>query len=123
MEVADHGMDGQAGVVAGQRIGRLPESGIAHVERDELLQAAVAQHGVEQDAGLLAGAGAQLDQHVGVGRGDDVLGVRIEDRPLAAGRVVLGQPGDGIEEAAAAVVVEIHGRKRLWRGGEPGADV
>ena len=85
MEVADHGVDGQAGVVASHRIGRLPEGGVAHVERDELPQAAVAQHGVEQDPGLLAGAGAQLDQHVGVGRGGDVLGVRIEDRPLGSG--------------------------------------
>ena len=41
MEVADHGMDSQAGVLPGQGGGRLPQRGVAHVQRDEPVQAAV----------------------------------------------------------------------------------
>ena len=53
----------------------------------------------------------------------DLGGVRLEDRPLGAGRVVLGQPGDLVEQLAAAGVVEVLRRQHLRGGGEAGADV
>ena len=52
-----------------------------------------------------------------------VAGVRHEDRPLGAGRVVLGEPGDLVEQLAAALVVEPLRRQRLRRGRQPGAHV
>ena len=47
----------------------------------------------------------------------------VEDLPLAAGRVVLGQPGDLVEQLAAAVVVEPLRRQPLRLGGEAPAHV
>ena len=60
------------------------------------------RRGLEQNARLLVGAGAELDQ----GRAfrdqlADLGRVRLEDAHLAAGRVVLRQIGDAVEQAAS----------------------
>ena len=55
--------------------------------------------------------------------GDDVVGVREQDRALGAGRVVLGQPRDLVEQLRAAVVVEPLGREVLRGRGEAAAGV
>ena len=78
---------------------------------------------VEQQPRLLRRARAELDERVGLGALGDVARVLDEDRALGAGGVVLGEPGDLVEQLAAAVVVEPLRRQRLRRGGEPGAHV
>ncbi len=78
---------------------------------------------VEQDPRLLRRAGSELDERVRSARGDDVGGVRDQDRALGAGRVVLGETGDLVEELGPAVVVEPLGREVLGRRGEAAARV
>ena len=58
------------------------------------------RHGVEQDARLLRGSAAQLHQGVRT-RGRRLGSVGAEDLGFGARRVVLGKPGDLIEEIAA----------------------
>ena len=55
--------------------------------------------------------------------GDDAVGDAAQDPQLGAALVVLGQPRDPLEERGAALVVEVLGRQRLRRGGEPGEGV
>ena len=62
----------------------------------------------QQHPGLLAGPGAELDERVGLGQLGDRRGVRLEQGALGPGRVVLGELGDLLEEAAAPLVVEPH---------------
>ena len=68
---------------------------------------------VQQQPGLLRRAAADLDQRLGAGDRGDLVGVLGQDRPLGAGRVVLGQPGDLVEQLAARGVVEVLGRQCL----------
>ncbi len=74
--------------------------------------AAVAQR-VEQQAGLCRGSGAELDEGVCPRHGGDLLDATGQDGPFGAGRIVLGQTGDGIEEHASGGVVEPLGRQLL----------
>ena len=113
VEVGDDGVDRHPGVLHRQGVGRRPQGRFAHVEGHEPGQPAGGLHGVEQDPGLVAGAGAQFDQGVGLGPLGDVLGVGVEDGPFGPGRVVLRQPGDLVEQPAAPVVVEVDGRDGL----------
>ena len=57
--------------------------------------------------------GAQLDQRVGLGQLGDVARVGEQDAAFGAGRVVLGEAGDLVEQLAPAVVVEPLRRQRL----------
>jgi len=56
------------------------------------------REGVQQDPGLLARPAPELDQGGGAACGGDLACVFGEDRVLASERVVLGQPGDLIEQ-------------------------
>ncbi len=125
VEVADDGVDVEAVVVVGQPGRGGPEELVAHVERQVAPQRSVDGHGVEQQAGLVAGPGPQLDQGVGQGQPGDGRGVGLEQRPLGPGRVVLGQPGDVLEQPAAGFVVEPDRREALaaTAGGHPVPDV
>ncbi len=123
MEIADDRLHGEAGVLLCQGGGRGPQGGVADIERDVAAEPAARLHGVEQDPRLLAGAGAELDQDVGIGLEDHVLGVGVQDRALGPGRVVLGQAGDLVEQAASPVVVEVDRRELLGIRGQPGAHV
>ena len=64
-------------------------------------------HVGEQQLGLGAGAGAELDEHgTGCGECRHVGGVRAQDRRLGARRIVLRQLGDALEQLAPRRVVE-----------------
>ena len=80
----------------------------AHVQRHERGAACRGRRErVEQQPGLLRRARAQLDERLGPGRARrSRRRVRCQQGPLGAGRVVLGQPGDLLEQLAAAGVVE-----------------
>ena len=123
LEVAHDAQDLGVAVLRGERREGVAQGGLADVEADVLLERAGRLHGVEEDAGLVARAGAQLDERGGAaGLGDDHA-VGGEDLALGAGGVVLGQAGDLVEQRRATVVVEPLGRQRLGRRGEPGERV
>src|SRR5690606_6917503 len=78
----------------------------------------------EQDAGLAAAAGAELDDRArGTGERGDLVAVRLEDRDLGAREVVLGEPRDLLEQARALVVVEEVRRQPPRRRAQPRGDV
>ena len=65
LEVADDGVDGDAGVLGGDLRGRGPHRRLVDLEGDEPREPAAAGEGVEQRAGLVRRARAELDQGVG----------------------------------------------------------
>jgi hypothetical protein len=116
LEVADHAVHLQAGVVVDQLVGGLAHHPLGHVHGD-IPRGTV--HRVEQHARLQRGARAQLDQlRRGARRRDDLARAVPQDRRLGARRVVLGQLADGLEQLRAARVVEVLGRDLLERLGE-----
>src|SRR5687767_10053798 len=123
LEVADHAVHLDPGVLLGDRRRRLPKSLLGHVERHEPPQVAGLDHRVEQQARLLGRAGAGLYERVRRRQRRDVVGPLGEDDPLAAREVVLGQPRDLLEEHGAALVVEPLRRQLLRRRREAPDDV
>ncbi len=105
-------------VLRDELLGGVTDDGLGDVERDVAVKRAGIGHRIEQDARLLRGPGAELDQLAGAGRLDDLAGLRLQDRLLGARRVVLGQLADAVEQLGAARVVEMFGRKLLERPGE-----
>ena len=97
---------------------------LGDVDRDVGGEAAGVAHRAQQVARLRCRARAELDQGPGLPRrGDDLSRAPGEDLALGAGRVVLGQLGDLLEELGAALVVEVLGRQLLRLGGQAEADV
>ena len=103
------------------------ERGRRDVGRHEVRVALHGPRGAEQHLGLHRSAGAQLeDAHRPAGEphglADDLGRVGLENRALGAGRVVLGQLGDALEQRRSSGVVEQVGGQRLRGRGEPSAD-
>ena len=74
---------------------------------------------VEDDAGLGAAAAAELEQQGLRATGSGHLGgVTARDHQLGAGRIVLGERADLVEEPGAVVVVKILAGQGLRRGGQ-----
>ena len=114
LEVADEAADRDVVVLVGDPLRRLAGDLLGDVDRDIGLEAAGVAHRVEQDPGLGRRARAELDQRARLaGGGEDLGGALLEDLALAAGRVVLGQLGDLLEELRAALVVEVARRELL----------
>ena len=97
------------------RGGRVAQRLLAHVERHEARERARVAHRVEQDPRLLRRSRAELDERVGAGDARDLRRPRLEDRPLAASRVVLGQARDLVEQLPS------RGRRRTTSAGCPSA--
>ena len=123
LEVADDPVHVEARVAARDRVRGVAEEALAHVEGHEAGEPVRVGEGVEQGEGLLRRARTELHQRVGVRALDDGGRPLREDLPLAARRVVLGQPGDLVEQLAAAVVVEPLRRQPLLLGGEAPAHI
>ena len=87
------------------------EHGCIDVERDEPAQRSAVSEGVQQGPGLLRRAAAEFDERVGTGCCGDLRGAGSQDLGLGARRVVLGQPGNLVEQVAADGVVEPLGRQ------------
>ena len=133
--VGNLGLDDDAGNVGGEGGGGFVECRRADVDgavEDLRLEA---DGGLEKEAGLGGGAGAELGDGYGVlrregragGRAgggefeEDVVGMGGEEGALGAGEVVLGEGGDFFEQLGASLVVEEPGREGLLRrGGEAG---
>jgi hypothetical protein len=88
---------------AGGDAGMAPSRGI-DIERHELAKGATFAERPQQQAGLGRGAAAELDQRLAPQEFGDLARARSQDRGLGPGRVVLGQPGDLLEQLAAALV-------------------
>ena len=125
VEVAHDGADGHARVLLGRGPSAASHRVVSLTSRGtKPVQSPGVPHGVEQDPGLVTRARAELDEGVRLGalrrcprRGSS------RSARSAPGRVVLGEPGDLVEEPAAPVVVEPHRREALGRAVRPGADV
>ncbi len=111
------------GYLLGELPRRGPEGLLGHVDRDEAGELAGRREGVEQDAGLVAGAAAELDQRRGAGGRDDVVGVPRQDGALPLGGVVLREPGDLVEQLGADVVVEPLRRQAARLGAQSSSHV
>ena len=123
LEVADHPVDRQRVVVVDELLGGLANDGLGHVERDVAAQGARLLHRVEEDPRLDRRTRSELDELAGAGERDDLVGAFAQDLELGAGRVVLGELGDLLEQLRAAGIVEVLGRQFLERAREPGEDV
>ena len=78
---------------------------------------------LEQDAHLVAGAAAELDETaMRTDAGGDIGGETVEDRDLGARQIILGQLADLLEQSRAARVVEKFTRQRFGVAAEPGED-
>ena len=82
------------------------------------------RRGTQQDRSLGGRAAAELDQRAALGQQPRHLaGVLLEQPKLGAGRVVLRQPGDAVEQVRAGAVVEILCRQLLGIAGQSRDDV
>ncbi len=115
LEVADHAVHAQARVLLDQAFGAAVDHALGHVDGDVALERAGRLQRVEQHARLGRGPGAELDELAGAGQLGQLLGALLEDRPLGAGRVVLGQLADAVEQLRPARVVEVLRRQLLER--------
>jgi hypothetical protein len=106
LEVSDERDDPQPRVLRCQRLGRVGEDRGIDVERHELAHGATFAERPQQQAGLgrvpRRARPATAPREFG-----DLTRARSQDRRLGPGRVVLGQPGDLLEQLAAALVVEV----------------
>ena len=124
VEVAHHGVDREAGVLVGQGGGRRPQG--ARRSRRAARSAAgvpVACMASSSTRDLSQVPAPSSTRVSAPERRGDLRGVGLEDGALGPGRVVLGQPGDLVEQLAAPVVVEPDRRQPLGRGREPGPHV
>ena len=114
VEVADHQVDGEAVVLVGQRGGGR-RAGTRRSRRRARSGPACRRPGARSSrTRVLSQAPAPSSTEcVGLGQLGDGGGVLLEQRPLGPGGVVLGELGDLLEQAAAPLVVEPHGRDRL----------
>ncbi len=85
---------------------------LADVERREQGQRAGGVERVEEQRRLLRGARAELDE-CRAPVSSAISGAPAQDRPLGAGRVVLGQARDLVEQARSQLVVQPLGRELL----------
>ena len=115
LEVADQPVHDQPGIDLAQLLGAALDDELRDVDRHVAAERPRARHRVEQRARLRCEPGPELDQLLGLGGCHDLGCSAVEDLALAAGRVVLGELRDAVEEARAAVVVEELGRKLLQR--------
>ena len=120
LEISDDPGDLEAGVLGSEYAARLGQRHLIDVESHVATKRAGARERAEQEPGLLRGPGAELDQRRRAGQPGEAGGFAGEDGPLRAGRVVLGEPGDLIEELTAALVVEPLGRQGLRLGRQAG---
>ena len=117
---AAHRQDAQIGKARGDARLRAAQRRVRDVDRHIGIE--IAQLG-EQQLGLEARAGAELDEHAARsgGRGD-IAGALAQDAGLGARQVVFGQRRDVLEQLAARGVVEEAAGDRLARRREPGEE-
>ena len=123
LEVADDPVHAQPVELLDQPLRAGAHHRLGDVDRHVAVQRAGLVHRAQQQARLGGGAGAELDQLGGARALDDLGGALLQDRPLAARRVVLGQVADLVEQLGADRVVEVLGRQLLERARQAVEDV
>ncbi len=112
-EVVHHRSHFEPGIIPPDGLGRRVEGVRADV--DGHIDAEL-RRGVQQDAGLGAGAGAELHQGRVVGdHRRHLRGLLAHQRRLGAGGIVFRQLGDFLEQPRALGVIEVLGLQRLAR--------
>ena len=122
-EVGGHRLHGRTRVVRRDRARRVGHDLLADVEGNEQQRTAVPRQRVEQQAGLGRHPRTEFEQGSRAGELGDVTAAVREDLGLAGRRVVLGQPGDLVEQLAAALVVEPARRQPRRLPPQPGSRV
>src|SRR5699024_502826 len=122
-EVTDHGVHLDVGTVLGQSGRGCGEEVSADVDGNKTAQTAVTAHGGQEQSGLDPGSGAEFEKGLGIGHLGDLVGVAFEDGAFGAGRIVLGQLGDVLEQGSAVCVVEPLGRELFGAEGQAFGDV
>ncbi len=112
-KVADHARDLEIRVGRSQPGHGRPQGRLGHVEGDKPPQSANLPEGVDQGHRLVGGARSQLDQGGGPAASGYLRAVGGEHLTLGPGRVVLGQPGDLLEQGGALLVVQPPRRQSL----------
>lgn len=123
LEVARDPVDGEARVGLGQASRGRQEGLGADIERDVAPGRSAGPDRVDQHGRLAGRAGSELHQLVDAVPGDDPRRRAAQDPQLGAGLVVLGEPGDLLEQLRAARVVEVLRGHALGSGREAGARV
>ncbi len=122
--VADVGRDAEIGIVQEQGTAADSHGRLGDVHRHVFKSFLASQQGVDQQAGLLPVATAELHQpERPAERVGDVTGMLAQDLRLAAGHVVFGKRGDRLEEARAQLVVEVLGIQNFGAGSETAPDI
>ena len=93
-------------VLLRDRVRARDEHFLAHVERDEATQRSLGDERVQEEARLLRGPRAELDQRRPPASRTRSRAPAPRGSVVGAGEVVLGEPGDLVEEERAALVVE-----------------
>ncbi len=106
LEVPDDRVHVHLRMLVGDGARRVPQRHLAHVERNEPSELPGLRECIEQESGLLRRAGTELDERVRAAGGCDLVGAGVEDRALGAGRVVLLESGDLVEQLRPPIVVE-----------------
>src|SRR5919108_2907971 len=122
-EISNHAMDLEAFEDL-----REPGSSGAHgalgdVDRDIRAPMTAGDHRAEKGIGLLCRPRAELDEFLGLHEVDDLRADPVEDLLLGTRRVVLRQSSYLLEEAGAALVVEVLWRELFGVGRETGTHV
>src|SRR3954469_25544191 len=116
-EIAVDRNDLEPGELAPEALRRTAQCGLRNVDREVRRRTQRA----DQEPGLQALSAAVLDKLAPAsGEAHDRGDVRAGKRELGARQIVLGQPADALEQAAAGVVVEILRRQRLLWQRQPG---
>ena len=118
LEVADHAVDPEPGILRGQRLGALAHHALGDVHRHVALERAGRAESVQQHPRLGRRARAELHQLHRARQLRQLLRAFAEDRALAARGVVLRQLADLVEQPRAAGVVEVLGGQLLERARE-----
>ncbi len=119
-EIADHTVYRQIRELGAELFGGTAQCRDRDILRYIGLQRPLRQHGRQQQAGLRRRTRSQFDQHLGLCDAGYITDHMRQQRAFGAGRVVLGQVGDGLEQFAAPRIVEPFGRQALRRRGESG---
>ena len=119
LEIADHAMDGEAGILVDQCGRAVAHHRLGHVDRHVSRERAGLVQGIEQHPRLRGCAGPEFDQLGGAGGLGDVGREPLEDSALGARGVVLRQFADTVKQLRAAVVVEVFRREFFERPRQP----
>ena len=115
LEVADHAVHAQARILLGQLGRAFAHHALGHIDRDVARSVPACSSASSSTRVLVAVPEPSSTSSAASVSAASSARVALEDRTLGAGRVVLGQLADPVEQLGAAGVVEVLGRQFLER--------